>query len=162
MVRTLIFFVKAAVVAFSSAFLFLGAVVWLTKSLVGEGAPAALENPPVEEFSSRGESSPAVHSGAGEGRGAQKRSAAARIVSAFQFAEQVEVSKRRAVERYPELGVKDSTVNREFVRRMRLYQSVNPDFFEEVTWPEKLADILAVDLSLDPQKASNSASPVNQ
>jgi hypothetical protein len=90
---------------------------------------------------------------------ATKRSGAAKIVSALQFAENVEASKRRAVQRYPELGVKDSAVNREFIRRMRLFQTMNPAFFEEALWPEKLADLMAVDLSLDSQKPESEGMP---
>jgi hypothetical protein len=69
-----------------------------------------------------------------------------------QFAEQVEASKKRAVARYPELGVRDTAVNREFIRRYKILQSANPSFMESPDWPETLADMMARDLSLDPQQ----------
>jgi hypothetical protein len=63
-----------------------------------------------------------------------------------------EQSKREAVSLYPELGVSGTAVNREYVRRYRLYQSVNPAFFDEPDWPKRLAEMLAQDLGLDPRR----------
>ncbi len=63
-----------------------------------------------------------------------------------------EQSKQEAVSLYPELGVAGTAVNREYVRRYRLYQSVNPAFFEEPDWPKRLAEMLAQDLGLDPRR----------
>jgi hypothetical protein len=63
-----------------------------------------------------------------------------------------EQSKREAVSLYPELGVAGTAVNREYVRRYRLYQSVNPAFFDEADWPKRLAEMLAQDLGLDPRR----------
>ena len=63
-----------------------------------------------------------------------------------------EESKREAVALYPELGVEGTAVNREYVRRYKLYRLINPAFFTEPDWPKRLAEILAKDLGLDPRK----------
>ncbi len=63
-----------------------------------------------------------------------------------------EQAKRQAVSVYPELGVAGTAVNREYVRRYKLYRSVNPAFFEEPDWPIRLAEMLAQDLGLDPRR----------
>jgi len=60
--------------------------------------------------------------------------------------------KKKAVSVYPELGVAGTAVNREYVRRYKLYRSVNPAFFEEPDWPVRLAEMLAQDLGLDPRR----------
>jgi hypothetical protein len=83
-----------------------------------------------------------------------ERGRALKGVAQMQFTEQVEASKKRAVVKYPELGVRDTAVNREFVRRCKLIQSADPSFFETPDWPERLADLMARDLSLDPQSDS--------
>jgi len=81
-----------------------------------------------------------------------ERGRALKGVAQMQFTEQVEASKKQAVAKYPELGVRDTAVNREFVRRCKLLQSADPLFFEKADWPERLADLMARDLSLDPQR----------
>jgi hypothetical protein len=63
-----------------------------------------------------------------------------------------EQSKREAVALYPELGIEGTAVNREYVRRYKLYRSINPEFFSEPDWPKRLADMLATDLGLDPRR----------
>ena len=63
-----------------------------------------------------------------------------------------EQAKRKAVSVYPELGVAGTSVNREYVRRYKLYKSVNPAFFEEPDWPFRLAEMLAQDLGLDARR----------
>jgi hypothetical protein len=68
-----------------------------------------------------------------------------------------EESKRHAVAAYPELGVAGTAVNREFVRRYKLYQSVDPAFFDEPDWPKRLAQMLALDLGLDPHRSGKAA-----
>jgi hypothetical protein len=40
-----------------------------------------------------------------------------------------------ALRLYPELGVADSPLNREFVTRYRSYQRLDPDFFQDPAWP---------------------------
>jgi hypothetical protein len=40
-----------------------------------------------------------------------------------------------ALRLYPELGVANSPLNREFVARYRSYQRLQPDFFQEPAWP---------------------------
>lgn len=65
------------------------------------------------------------------------------------FEERVEASKRWAVARYPELAVEGTAVNREYIRRHKLYRTVNPVFFESPDWPLQLADMLARDIGLD-------------
>jgi hypothetical protein len=68
-----------------------------------------------------------------------------------------EESKRQAVSAYPELGVAGTAVNREYVRRYKLYQTVNPAFFDEPDWPKRLAEMLAQDLGLDPRRSGQPA-----
>jgi hypothetical protein len=68
-----------------------------------------------------------------------------------------EESKRQVVVTYPEIGVAGTAVNREFVRRYKLYQSVNPAFFDEPDWPKRLAQMLALDLGLDPHRSGKAA-----
>jgi uncharacterized membrane protein YqaE (UPF0057 family) len=52
----------------------------------------------------------------------------------------VEAAKRRAVTAYPQLGVANSPLNREFVRRYQEYQQTRPDYFDDPEWPTKLAN----------------------
>jgi hypothetical protein len=151
MFRVLGLFLKAALVAFLMSVLLILTVGWVVSLLTDK----AQKTPPPKPEAAAEAVKPAQE--AAVAPVAPKRSRAAEFVSALEFAENVEVSKRRAVQRYPELGVKDSAVNREFIRRMRLFQNINPGFFEDVTWPEKLADAMAADLSLDPQKPAESA-----
>jgi hypothetical protein len=40
-----------------------------------------------------------------------------------------------ALRLYPDLGVENSPLNREFVARYRSYQRLQPDFFQEPAWP---------------------------
>lgn len=40
-----------------------------------------------------------------------------------------------ALRLYPDLGVANSPLNREFVARYRSYQRLQPDFFQEPAWP---------------------------
>lgn len=40
-----------------------------------------------------------------------------------------------ALRLYPDLGVADSPINREFVTRYRSYQRLDPDFFQDPAWP---------------------------
>ena len=158
MLRTFQLFLKAACVAFGMSCVLAVVLVWIAKSLLPDGAlsPGA---PDIPANPSEAKAVGPVASPRNPPPAEGKSSGAAKIVSAFQFAENVEVSKRRAVQRYPELGVKDSAVNREFIRRMRLFHQINPGFFEDATWPEKLADAMAVDLSLDPQKPADAVQP---
>ncbi len=51
-------------------------------------------------------------------------------------------AQREAVRRNPQLGVRGSTLNTEFIARYRLYQQQNPDFFRDHSWPLKLAEEL--------------------
>jgi hypothetical protein len=48
-------------------------------------------------------------------------------------------AERRAVTLYPELGVANSALNREFLRRYHLYQAENPSYFSDPDWPTRLA-----------------------
>ncbi len=101
-------------------------------------------------FASSGPETAAVE--AVEEKTKPERGRALKGMAQVQFAEQVEASKKRAVARYPELGVRDTAVNREFIRRYKILQSANPSFMERPDWPETLADMMARDLSLDPQQ----------
>lgn len=44
-----------------------------------------------------------------------------------------------ALRLYPDLGVANSPLNREFVARYRSYQRLQPDFFQDPAWPVILA-----------------------
>ena len=161
MFRALMFFLKAAAGAFFATCLLVGGVFWVLRSWRGSGSsdPATVQAGAAVTASGEQPAPVRESPSAPTASDATKRSGAAKIVSALQFAENVEASKRRAVQRYPELGVKDSAVNREFIRRMRLFQTMNPAFFEEALWPEKLADLMAVDLSLDSQNPESEGMP---
>jgi hypothetical protein len=63
-----------------------------------------------------------------------ERGRALKGVAQVQFAEQVEASKKRAVARYPELGVRDTAVNREFIRRYIILQYAYQFFFVMLFW----------------------------
>jgi len=43
--------------------------------------------------------------------------------------------RREALRLYPDLGIADSPLNREFVARYRSYQRLQPDFFQDPAWP---------------------------
>jgi len=43
--------------------------------------------------------------------------------------------RREALRLYPDLGVANSPLNREFVARYHSYQRLDPDFFQEPAWP---------------------------
>ena len=45
----------------------------------------------------------------------------------------------KALELYPELGVADSPLNKEFVERMKIYRIEKKEFFAEPDWPIRLA-----------------------
>jgi hypothetical protein len=46
---------------------------------------------------------------------------------------------RQAVKAYPELAIKDSPLNREFIARYNRYQATNKGYFNDPSWPTKLA-----------------------
>ena len=51
-----------------------------------------------------------------------------------------------AVRLYPDLGVANTPLNREFVTRYRSYQRLQPDFFQDPAWPVILVKECAVAL----------------
>ncbi|MDR3401511.1 MAG: hypothetical protein P4L99_03345 [Chthoniobacter sp.] len=48
-------------------------------------------------------------------------------------------ARQEAVRRYPQLGVPNSPLNREFVARYNRYQATNRDYFKKAEWPLTLA-----------------------
>jgi hypothetical protein len=54
--------------------------------------------------------------------------------------------RREALRLYPELGVANTPLNREFVARYRSYQRLQPDFFQDPSWPVILVKECAVAL----------------
>jgi hypothetical protein len=46
---------------------------------------------------------------------------------------------QRALQAYPDLGVANSPLNREFLRRHTQYKNENPHYFDDPEWPTKLA-----------------------
>lgn len=55
------------------------------------------------------------------------------------FPATVEEARKLAVQRYPELGMRDSALNKEFVTRYNRLQTINQDYFKDTRWPLKLA-----------------------
>lgn len=51
----------------------------------------------------------------------------------------VEEARKLALQRYPELGMRDSPLNKEFVARYNRLQTTNQDYFKDTRWPLKLA-----------------------
>jgi hypothetical protein len=51
----------------------------------------------------------------------------------------VAAAQQEAVKRYPQLGVVNSPLNREFVARYKKLQATNPDYFKPSNWPLTLA-----------------------
>lgn len=51
----------------------------------------------------------------------------------------VEQAQVRAVQAYPDLAVKDSALNAEFVNRVKIYRETMPEFFNDPEWPWILA-----------------------
>ena len=49
------------------------------------------------------------------------------------------VAQQRAIQLYPELGIMNSPLNQEFVRRYRKYQLENKRYFDDPEWPTALA-----------------------
>lgn len=52
----------------------------------------------------------------------------------------VEEAKQFAIKKYPALGVADSSLNAKFLSLHKRYQTSNPAFFKDPSWPLKLAD----------------------
>ena len=49
-------------------------------------------------------------------------------------------AQERAVAKYPDLAVRNSALNREFIRRYQLYQESNRAYFQDPEWPMHLAE----------------------
>ena len=54
-------------------------------------------------------------------------------------AETSRAAQRKAIELYPDLGVADSPLNKEFVARVKIYRIEKKEFFSEADWPVRLA-----------------------
>ncbi|MEO6786805.1 MAG: hypothetical protein ABI318_11790 [Chthoniobacteraceae bacterium] len=52
-------------------------------------------------------------------------------------------AQRLAVKRYPALGIANSSFNREFTARYKRYQTEHAEYFNDSSWPTKLADEIA-------------------
>jgi len=57
---------------------------------------------------------------------------------------------RQALKSYPELAIKDSALNREFIARYNRYQATNKGYFNDPNWPTKLAAESQAALELSP------------
>ena len=55
---------------------------------------------------------------------------------------------QRAIEMYPDLGVKGSPLNKKFLEEIKQRQQSNPAFFKDAEWPIKLAKDSAVALGI--------------
>jgi hypothetical protein len=51
-----------------------------------------------------------------------------------------QAAQKRAMAKYPDLAVRDSALNREFIRRYQLYQQSNQAYFQDSEWPMHLAE----------------------
>jgi len=56
-------------------------------------------------------------------------------------------AQKAAIGRHPDLGIKGSQMNTEFVARYKLYQQQHPEYFRDTSWPIRLADEIARDLN---------------
>lgn len=54
-------------------------------------------------------------------------------------------AQREAVRLYPNLGVADSQLNKEFVARYKRYQQNRPEYFRDMSWPIRLAEEIALE-----------------
>lgn len=67
----------------------------------------------------------------------------------------VRENQRVTVEMFPELGVKDSPLNKRFVGRVQRYQAEKSKLFDSYDWPYRIAEECVKELKLD-QKVSES------
>ena len=51
-------------------------------------------------------------------------------------------AKQEALRRYPALGIAGSKLNTDFVARYKLYQQQRPEYFQDNSWPLRLAEEL--------------------
>ena len=63
------------------------------------------------------------------------------------FRKDPKLAQRKAIELYPDVGVAGSRLNKEFVARVKRYQSEKKDFFVEPDWPIRLAKECSEDLA---------------
>jgi hypothetical protein len=68
-----------------------------------------------------------------------RRLSAQRERAALSSADPIFAAQQRAVKLYPDLAVADSKLNREFLRRYKLYRKENPAYFNNPEWPTALA-----------------------
>jgi hypothetical protein len=78
-----------------------------------------------------------------------------------EFSEEVQKSEEVAIEKYPDLGVFNSTFNVTFLAAVKLMKEKKPEFFSDPQWPLKLSDAVAVDLKVAP-KHSFTSPPIQQ
>ena len=50
-----------------------------------------------------------------------------------------QAAQRRAIQLYPDLGIANSPLNREFVKRYQTYKTTNPHYLDDPDWPTHLA-----------------------
>ena len=53
-------------------------------------------------------------------------------------------AQKRAIKKYPDLGIEGSRFNREFVARFNKYKIEKPNYFQDPDWPTTLADEIFV------------------
>jgi hypothetical protein len=58
--------------------------------------------------------------------------------------------RQEALRLYPDLGVADSALSREFLVRFRSYQRLQPEVFQDPTWPVTLAKESALVVGAQP------------
>ena len=59
---------------------------------------------------------------------------------AWPTAETVALSQTAAVKRFPQLGIRGSRMNIEFIARYERYKKSSPDYFRDPNWPVHLAE----------------------
>ncbi len=85
----------------------------------------------------------------------------AQLAAKDDFSEEIQKSEEVAIEKYPELGVLNSTFNLTFLAAVKLMKEKKPEFFTDPQWPLKLSDAVAVDLKVT-AKHSLSSPPIQQ
>ena len=72
-------------------------------------------------------------------------------VAAEALAEVARTVQRKTIELYPDLGVADSPLNKEFVERVKIYRIEKKEFFSEPDWPVRLAKECSEALAAKPK-----------
>lgn len=75
----------------------------------------------------------------------------AKAEAATAVANAASAAQSKAIELYPDLGVADSPLNKEFVERVKIYRIEKKEFFAEPDWPMRLAKECSEALAAKPK-----------